>query len=267
MKKLLIISLVVLIFILLYKKKKVIKSIYLEEEKYKIYYPNIILKNFFSKISEEGYLMDNSDSPLNFGYICPGAISTINYLEEIKNNYNKINIKVVENINKIKDLTDFQFFIEIIAIYNQYLDKDIYYKIKNKLEGNECKLSKLITSEITRLFNSLPKNIRKNIPDNFYHVRHNTLICSNDKNLALERIKLIKNIYKNNKNNKNHKNDNNNKDNRKDYGKDEGKDEGKENFKNIDICEGKRDGVSGCRDCCSIFQGNDYLNCVNNCMN
>ena len=59
----------------------------------------------------------------------------------------------------------------------------------------------------------------------------------------------------------------NNKDNRKDYGKDEGKDEGKENFKNIDICEGKRDGVSGCRDCCSIFQGNDYLNCVNNCMN
>ena len=40
-----------------------------------------------------------------------------------------------------------------------------------------------------------------------------------------------------------------------------------EKFQNIEICEGKRDGVSGCRDCCSTFKGDNYWNCVNNCMN
>ena len=37
-----------------------------------------------------------------------------------------------------------------------------------------------------------------------------------------------------------------------------------ENF--IEDCLGKRDGVSGCRDCCKK-QKNNYSNCVSNCMN
>ena len=37
-----------------------------------------------------------------------------------------------------------------------------------------------------------------------------------------------------------------------------------ENF--IVECLGKRDGVSGCRDCCKKYR-NNYNNCVNNCMN
>ena len=37
----------------------------------------------------------------------------------------------------------------------------------------------------------------------------------------------------------------------------------KEKF--IDICLGKRDGVSGCRDCCKNFQ-NMYNICVSKCM-
>ena len=38
-----------------------------------------------------------------------------------------------------------------------------------------------------------------------------------------------------------------------------------ENFANI--CDGKRDGVSGCRDCCSSnVKNKDYSNCVDSCM-
>lgn len=37
-----------------------------------------------------------------------------------------------------------------------------------------------------------------------------------------------------------------------------------ENF--IEECLGKRDGVSGCRNCCKKYR-NNYNNCVNNCMN
>ena len=33
-------------------------------------------------------------------------------------------------------------------------------------------------------------------------------------------------------------------------------------------CLGKRDGVSGCRDCCSLYNdSNLYSSCVRNCMN
>ena len=39
----------------------------------------------------------------------------------------------------------------------------------------------------------------------------------------------------------------------------------KEGFFNIDNCLGRRDGVSGCRDCCRNYQ--DYNQCVSNCMN
>lgn len=38
----------------------------------------------------------------------------------------------------------------------------------------------------------------------------------------------------------------------------------KENF--IDKCIDKRDGVSGCRDCCSLTYPNNYNFCVNKCM-
>ena len=37
-----------------------------------------------------------------------------------------------------------------------------------------------------------------------------------------------------------------------------------ENF--IEDCLGKRDGVSGCRDCCKKHK-NNYNKCVSNCMN
>ena len=41
-----------------------------------------------------------------------------------------------------------------------------------------------------------------------------------------------------------------------------------EKFIDIDKCLGKRDGVSGCRDCCreNFGSGQDYNTCVNNCM-
>lgn len=44
--------------------------------------------------------------------------------------------------------------------------------------------------------------------------------------------------------------------------------QGKENFINsgIDKCRGKRDGVSGCRDCCRTQVPNNYTECVSHCM-
>lgn len=37
-------------------------------------------------------------------------------------------------------------------------------------------------------------------------------------------------------------------------------------LKNKNYCIGKRDGVSGCRDCCKNIEVNKYSNCVNTCM-
>ena len=34
----------------------------------------------------------------------------------------------------------------------------------------------------------------------------------------------------------------------------------------IEKCIGKRDGISGCRDCCSSLYPNKYNSCVSNCM-
>ena len=44
--------------------------------------------------------------------------------------------------------------------------------------------------------------------------------------------------------------------------------EGYQNSKDLAICNGRRDGVSGCRDCCreNFGNGQDYNICVNNCM-
>ena len=42
----------------------------------------------------------------------------------------------------------------------------------------------------------------------------------------------------------------------------------KENFNNYNSssCFGKRNGVSGCRDCCSKVGDTDYRKCVSSCM-
>ena len=41
----------------------------------------------------------------------------------------------------------------------------------------------------------------------------------------------------------------------------------KEHFYYYEKCLGKRDGVSGCRTCCSQNYTNNYSKCVNKCMN
>ena len=105
--------------------------------------------------------------------------------------------------------------------------------IKNKA----CEISKTITNEITHLFSLLPNNIKQNLPDDFYHIRHNTLICSKNKELADERIQLLKSIYGS-----------------------------VEEFNNFDTCLGRRNGDSGCRDCCNSYFSGNYKNCVNSCM-
>ena len=133
-------------------------------------------------------------------------------------------------------LTDFQFFIEILVVYKDYLDPVLISKMKQLIKNKSCSLSSQITEEITRLFGQLPKQVRLNLPDDFYHIRHNTLICSNDQNLADERINLMKSMY--------------------------GK---KKKDKKIDqLCEGRRDGNSGCRDCCRDKE--DYDKCLKFCM-
>ena len=182
-------------------------------------YPKVKLGNLFNQTP------DNMEG-LKFGYICPGAIKTIAYLnkQDISN----------ELREKIKSFTDFLFFVEIYAIYSKYLDSNVYKKIDDILKNRSCKISNLITEELTKLFSTLPKKIKTNLPDDFYHIRHDTLICSNNELLVDKRIKLLKSIY--------------------------------ENF-DSHKCLGKRDGVSGCRDCCSTEYPENYRNCVDLCMN
>lgn len=210
-------------------KKKI--DIYELEKNSRKTYSQIKLTNFFPNDKQPKKL-----EGLRFGFICPGAINTMKYLNKLDKNKGVV--------RKIKLLTDFQFYVEILTIYKKYLSKDIYKKHNSNLPRNKCQISKKITLEITNLFNSLPDNIKNNLPDDFYHVRHNTLICSKDKGLAEERIKLIKSKFI-------------------------------EKFTNTSTstststskCLGKRDGVSGCRDCCSQFSNKKYKKCVSDCMN
>ena len=95
-------------------------------------------------------------------------------------------------------------------------------------------LKKEITSKISFIKNNKDILIqlqsfgyKNNIPDDFYHIRHDTLICSNSKELARKRINMLTSFYKS-----------------------------KEGF--TDGCIGKRDGVSGCRNCCSKKYSNNY---------
>ena len=179
-------------------------------------------KNLFKHIPSE-------TKGLLFGFICHGAIKTIDYLEKYK--------KQRKIVDLIKRVTDALFFLEIIVIYKDYINKSTHDKIKKKIKTHHCDISKEFIDSITFLFNLLPKYISKNIPDNFYHIRHHTLICSNDKKLALERIKLLQNIYS----------------------------ESVEEFSTI--CNGHKDGISGCRKCCKKKIPNNYKLCVSNCMN
>ena len=206
--------------------------------KLSIYYDsvNIKTKNLFNTYPEQ-------ENNLKFGYICPGATKTVEFLNKSIKLNSDIKIK-----NEIKKLTDLQFFIEIIVIYNNYItDKKLLDTLKNILDNKGCEISTQITNKITNLMAELSPEIKDNIPDNFYHIRHNTLICSRDKKLAEQRIQLLKNLYKNQNIN-------------------QSKIENFANNNNYKGCLGMRDGVSGCRDCCSIKYNQNYSNCVNSCM-
>jgi hypothetical protein len=117
-------------------------------------------------------------------------------------------------------------------IYREYLDESTKLEMMKIIKNNGCKISKTITEEITRLFGELPKKVRLNLPDDFYHIRHNTLVCSKSKTLAKERIELLKSIY------------------------------GTADMKYVG-CHGKRD---GCRKCCQSHYAVDYPSCVSSCM-
>ena len=220
----------IIILILIYNKyynmKKIqIKEVYEIEQKCKELYTQITLKKLFKKYPKK-------IKGLHFGYICPGAMKTIEYLNK---NSKKFDIKL---LNNIKLLTDLQFFIEIYVIYKKYIDEELVNKIRKIIKNNACNISKTITNEITNLFGELPLQIKTNLPDDFYHIRHNTLICSKNKEMANARIKLLKSLYGSFENFNN-------------------------NFTN---CLGKRNGKSGCRDCCNSYFSDNYKSCVNSCM-
>ena len=192
-------------------------------------YKSVKLNNLFKKYPKKV-------KGLRFGYICPGAMKTIDFLnKQITKNQNVATI-----VKQLTMLTDFQFFVEIYVLYKDYLAEPVRRDMMSVLKNNSCKISKVITKEITRLFGELPKNIRQNLPDDFYHIRHNTLVCSKDKELAKERINLLKSIY--------------------------GSIESFNNRNQFTKCLGKRDGVSGCRDCCNSHFSQNYGSCVRECM-
>lgn len=197
------------------------------EKNYKMIDNSILQQKLFNKKQKKGIL--------NFGYICPGAVKTLNYIKK--------NISNIEHqrtlFQKIKRLTDALFFLELIILYKKYLNNKLVRDMNLLINNNSCLIAKIMTGHLTKYFSRLPKKISKNIPDNFYHLRHKTLICSNDEKMVEERIKMLRKIY-----------------------------EGYQNSKDLAICNGRRDGVSGCRDCCreNFGSGQDYNTCVNNCM-
>lgn len=198
-------------------------------------YKDIKLHNLFKKYPKQV-------KGLRFGYICPGAMKTIYFLNSKASNTKNSNSKKINTLVKeIKKLSDFQFFIEIYVIYKDYLDESLKRDITKILKNNACNMSTFITKEITRLLGELPSKIKENLPDDFYHIRHNTLICSKNKTLAQERISLLKSIY--------------------------GTTESFNNRDNTTQCLGKKDGISGCRDCCNHFFSNNINGCVKGCMN
>jgi hypothetical protein len=163
--------------------KRNIREIYELQINLSQYYKKVRLKNLFKSYPSK---IDG----LQFGFICPGAMKTIEYLNKNKNKNNK------NLIEKIKLLTDFLFFIEIFIIYDKYIsDKNLLHTVNKIISNKHCKYSEIITEEISELFGKLSSKIRRDLPDNFYHIRHNTLICSNDKDIAKKRINVLKKIY------------------------------------------------------------------------
>lgn len=237
--KLIIVILIIIIFVqilILIKKSSNniemnIETVYNLEKESRILYKDIKLKSLFKKYPE-------GVKGLKFGYICPGAMKTIDFLNKALEKKTATK-RQRDIIHKIRILTDFQFFVEIYQIYSNYLDDEVKRKMMKIIKNNGCKISKAITNEITKLFGDLPKRVRENIPDDFYHIRHNTLVCSKSKTLAKERIELLKSIYGS-----------------------------VESFTNHGYtgCHGRRNGISGCRDCCQDKYSSEYQSCVRECM-
>ena len=208
-------------------------DIYSKEMVFSKYY-DIKLENLF-----ENYPMENSG--LVFGFICPGAMKTLKHLND-----NSKDNKDKEITTKISKLTDFQFLIEIVVIYKNYVkDKSKLKELETLLDGKHCEYSKEITKEISRLFRELSLTVSVNIPDNFYHIRHNTLICSNDQKLADERINLLISMYGKKKEKKK-------------------VDELCEHIVHSDRRQAFRFGKSGCEDCCRDKDDRDA--CLAFCM-
>ena len=183
-----ILFIILIVLLLIYNQQKYTKNVslkYMDETITKLenLYTQVNLKSPFKTQS-------NDKSGLIFGYICPGAIKTITYL-----NQKSKTPKSKKLTNEIKRLTDALFFIEIIIIYQDYISKKLYKDAKKIIGNNGCVLSNKITQKISDLFSQYPKLIKTNMPDDFYHIRHNTLICSNNRKLAEERINLLKSIY------------------------------------------------------------------------
>lgn len=231
----LIIIIIVQILILIKKSSNNIEmnieTVYNLEKESKGLYKDIKLKRLFKKYPE-------AVKGLKFGYICPGAMKTVAFLNKALER--KTATKEQREITRrIRILTDFQFFVEIYQIYREYLDEEVKRSMMKIIKNNGCKISKAITNEITRLFGELPKRVRENIPDDFYHIRHNTLVCSKSKTLAKERIELLKSIYGSVESFANH---------------------------GFSGCHGRQNGVSGCRDCCQDKYSSEYQSCVSECM-
>ena len=189
-------------------------------------YKELKVKELFEKEQKKNNI-------LKFGYICPGATKTLKFIK--KNIKSDSTQKIFE---KIKRFTDGLFFVELIALYSKYIDKKFVKEMNDLMSNKSCVIAKAFTKVISEQFEKLPKYISQNLPDDFYHLRHKTLVCSNDKKMVEDRIKMLKKIY--------------------------------EKFTNLskNICDGKRDGVSGCRDCCKKYFSSreDYLDCVDKCM-
>ena len=84
---------------------------------------------------------------------------------------------------------------ELIILYKKYLNNKLVRDMNLLINNNSCLIAKIMTGHLTKYFSRLPKKISKNIPDNFYHLRHKTLICSNDEKMVEERIKMLRKIY------------------------------------------------------------------------
>ena len=103
-----IIFIILIVLLLIYNQQKSTKNISLKYmdiiKSIENLYPLVKLKSPFNR-------QPNDKSGLKFGYICPGAIKTVTYL-----NQKSKTAKSKKITNEIKRLTNALFFIEIIII-------------------------------------------------------------------------------------------------------------------------------------------------------